>query len=105
MSPVSGISNNAVKEVPDMEAFLIDQRSQGYSIVFVDENAPATLSEFDHPVDNVVYVFGKASLSPMIAFSKPEDKSIKIPTKSNLGLLWPHQVAVLILNDRFVKGL
>ena len=105
MSPVSGIQNAAVKEVANMETFLDEQRAANYTIVFVDESASDNLTDFQHPLDNVVYVFGRASLSPMVAFSKPGDLKVKIPTKRNQGLLWAHQAATLIAYDRFLKDL
>jgi hypothetical protein len=107
MSPVSGIglSNPNVKEVAELGDYLQQQRANGYTIVFSDERAEQTLDSFTHPADNVIYVFGKASLSPMVAYGQPQDLSLKIMTKNNLGLLWPHQAAVLIMADRLRKGL
>lgn len=107
MSPISGIglSNPGVKEVADLGVYIAEQRALGYTIVFSDERATQTLDNFTHPADNVIYVFGKASLSPMVAYGQPQDLSLKIMTKNNLGLLWPHQAAVLIMADRLRKGL
>lgn len=104
MSPISGISNNYVIEVADLGSYIAEQRAQGYTIVFLDEKATTTLDNFIHPVDNVLYVFGKAMFSPMTAYGQSGDSTLKIITPNNMGNLWPHQAAVLVLNDRFVKG-
>ena len=103
MAPVSGIRNSAVTEVHDMGELLNQLRAENKTIVFVDENGTETLEEFIHP-ENAVYVFGKASLSPLIAYNQPGDISLKIMTPNNLATLWPHQAAVLILDDRWKKN-
>lgn len=105
MSPVSGISNNYVTEVADFGLYINDHRNNGYTIVFLDEKASTTLENFVHPATNVLYVFGKAAFSPMTAYGQLTDTSLKIVTPNNMGNLWPHQAAVLVLNDRFIKGL
>jgi len=103
MEPVSGIRNSFVEETNDLRSKLEELRSENYTIVFVDENGSEELNNFEHP-ENVVYVFGKATISTMTAYKKDNDRSLKINTVNNIGGLWPHQCAVLILNDRFNKG-
>lgn len=105
MSPVSGISNIYVTEVADLGLYINDHRNNGYTVVFLDEKASTTLENFVHPSDNVLYVFGKAAFSAMTAYGQPADTALKIVTPNNMGNLWPHQAAVLVLNDRFIKGL
>lgn len=102
MTPVTGIRSDYVKEIHDMAEFLDQQRNMGLQIVFVDEKGTTELQQFEHP-QNVVYVFGKASISPMQAYYKEGDQSLLIRTKFNGGLLWPHQCAVTILYDRMNK--
>ena len=103
MAPVSGIQNNFITEVHDVGELLTQLRTENKTIVFVDENGTETLDTFVHP-EHAVYVFGKASLSPLVAYGRPEDKSLKIMTPMNLATLWPHQAAVLILDDRWKKS-
>lgn len=105
MSPVSGISNIYVTEVADLGLYINDHRNNGYTVVFLDEKASTTLENFVHPTDNVLYVFGKAAFSAMTAYGQSTDTALKIVTPNNMGNLWPHQAAVLVLNDRFIKGL
>lgn len=106
MSPVSGIFSTATTQIierPDIEEIIITHRLAGNTIVFVDEGGDTELSDFQHPT-NVLYVFGKTSLSPMIAYKQPGDMSLFIKTKQDLGLLWSHQAATLVLYDRMKKG-
>jgi hypothetical protein len=102
MSPVSGIRNDFVTEVPDLAAKLDDLRATGHQIVFVDERGEEELTDFEHP-ENAVYVFGIASLSTMAAYKKDGDRTLVIKTKNKLATLWPHQCAVLVLHDRMNK--
>jgi hypothetical protein len=104
MTPVSGISNPFVTEYSDLEVVLAEYRNLQYQIVFVDENGTDTLSDFVHPVDNALYIFGRAGFSPYVSYNQPGDKSLKITTKMNNGLLWPHQALTLICADRLAKG-
>jgi hypothetical protein len=105
MSPVSGIgiTNNFIHECNDLGECVVTHRNQGVTIVFVDENGTETLDDFVHP-ENVLYVFGRASLSALTAYGTPADRSVKISTPSNLAFLWPHQAAVLVLDDRWKKS-
>jgi hypothetical protein len=102
MSPVSGISSLFVHEHSNLGPWIDQERVNGNTIVFVDENGVTDLDDFEHP-ENAVYVLGKASLSAMVAYGLEQDLSVKIKTKMNAGLLWPHQAITIVLNDRFKK--
>lgn len=106
MAPVSGISNKSIQEIPEAQLgeFLADSRGKGQTVVFVDEGGSADLLDFQHPAA-AVYVVGKTTLSPMKVYGQENDLSVKVPTPSNLGMLWGHQAALLALHDRFVKGM
>lgn len=103
MEPVSGIRNTFISETNNLGITLDELRAQGNTIVFVDENGTENLETFVHP-ENVVYVFGKASISPMLAYMKEGDRSVVIQTPNQIAGLWPHQCAVLIMADRVRKG-
>lgn len=96
MAPVSGINVREVEEFPDVDSMLDSAEGE---IVFVDEQGEVELSDFTHPQD-VCYVFGKASYSPMMS---RKAKSVRIATPQGKGLLWPHQAAVIVLRDRLLK--
>lgn len=102
MEPVSGIRNDEVTEVSDMSATIQEHRDQNFTVVFVDEKGTVELEDFVHP-ENALYVFGKATMSPFVAYKKDGDQSLYISTKLNGGLLWPHQAATLVLYDRMKK--
>lgn len=104
MTPVSGISNDFVTEYSSLEPVLSEYRALNYQIIFVDEQGENNLEDFTHPVDNAIYIFGKAGFSPYISYNQPGDMSLKIVTKNNQGLLWPHQALTLICADRLSKG-
>jgi hypothetical protein len=101
MSPVTGIDAD-VTEVPNL-GDLLDEQRQHRPLVFVDEEARGSLRTFVHPPD-ALYVFGRTSLSPFVAYRQPEDRAVSIPTVYDKGLLWAHQAAVLVLYDREVKS-
>lgn len=103
MCPISGIQSGSVKEVPQLDELIVKHRNLGIPIVFVDERGEQLLQEFKHPED-VLYIFGKASLNPLVAYGQPGDKSVRIETIQNKGLLWPHQAAGILLYDRLVKS-
>lgn len=101
MSPVTGIQRSrAVTEHPTIEDALTPLRAQGLQVVYVDECGVTPLREFCHPAD-VVYVFGKASYSPMPTAHK-DDQSVRVEFSE--GRLWPHQAAVVVLYDRMCKA-
>lgn len=97
MSPVSGIDRK-VTEHPNPEAAL--DANPDLVVVFVDEKGKTPLADFEHPRD-VLYVFGKASRSPLAL--RPKAQSVRIETQEKKGLLWPHQAAAILLYDRQVK--
>jgi tRNA(Leu) C34 or U34 (ribose-2'-O)-methylase TrmL len=100
MAPVTGIAAD-VTEVPDLGELIAEQRSNR-PIVFVDEAGQTPLHDFVHP-DDPLYVFGKTSLSPLVAYGREEDQSVFVSTVWNRGLLWADQAAVLVLYDRMLK--
>lgn len=101
MTPVTGIVGPVI-ERGSMEEILQEHRDAGRRIVFVDEAGSIALTKFQHPTD-VLYVFGRASLSPWRAYGKPADLSVRIETPQNRGMLWPHQAASILLYDRMLK--
>ena len=109
MSPVSGIkagiNQTLLVEKQQIETFITDARAAGMALVFVDEAAETLLADFVHP-ENVLYVLGKTSLSPYVAFYDANlgDLAVKIPTVQNTGGLWAHQAATMVLHDRFLKA-
>ena len=102
MVPVSGIKTEYVLERDEMSAVLEEERSNGQTIVFVDERGDVELDAFVHPT-NATYVLGKASFSPFAAHFVNGDLSVRIKTPNQLATLWPHQAITLVLNDRFKK--
>lgn len=103
MSPVTGIRSTEVTEVHDLNELLQNLRRVGVQVVFVDEKGTTELRDFIHPTGDVIYVFGKASMSPMQAYFQEGDMSLIIKTPETKGLLWPHQCAVTLLYDRMNK--
>lgn len=100
MFPVSGIASSAVIEHASFESILAS--NDGFTRVYVDEGGAEDLEQFVHP-ENAVYIFGKASLSLLRSYGSPADRSVKITTKLNSGLLWPHQACCIVLYDRMRK--
>lgn len=98
MIPISGIDGE-VTEYKDFE----DVNTSDVTIVWIDENGEDDLQDFEHP-ENAMYVFGRTSLAPMNIYKKDGDKSVKITTLENKGLLWGHQAMVLVLYDRMLKN-
>lgn len=102
MTPISGIASKHVEERSTMQEIISEARSEGLTIVFVDEGGATPLREFEHPQD-VLYVFGKAGSSPKILHEEEGDITLSIETPQAKGLLWPHQAASIILYDRTIK--
>lgn len=98
MIPVSGI-DGAVTEYKDFD----EVNTEGMEVIWIDENGDEDLETFKHPKD-AIYVFGRASLSPMKIYKKENDKSVRIKTCEDKGLLWGHQAMVLVLYDRMMKN-
>lgn len=101
MIPVSGV-DRPVQEWATIEDFL-DADTGSLERVYVDENGTEDLVDFEHPAD-ALYIFGKANYAPMAGHARRDDRSLKISTPRTAGLLWPHQVAAIILYDRHRKG-
>jgi hypothetical protein len=101
MTPRSGVTSDFVEEFDRIEEVLEAHRSSGDAVVFIDEKSPHRLEAFTHPGD-VLYVFGKVGYSP-IGYKKEGDLSISVETPMNSGTPWPHQIAALVLYDRFAK--
>lgn len=100
MAPISGIQEQRLTEVPDIEPLILETP---LTRVFVDENAGTELGDFEHPTD-ALYILGKASFSPFAAYATPDDLSVRIATPAAAGMLWPHQALLLVLHDRWVKS-
>lgn len=98
MCPVTGIQKK-VSELSTMAD--IFNANEGMEIVHMDEKGEESLVEFEHPED-ALYVFGKASYSPMRSIGG--GRSVQIPTPTNGGRLWPHQALAILLHDRMVKN-
>lgn len=103
MSPISGIAHTFVDERPDLAEVIADYRARGVPVVFVDEKGTTPLRAFEHPAD-ALYVLGKTSLSPLVAYGRDGDLSVRVETALDGGLLWAHQAAALVLYDRQVKS-
>ena len=103
MSPVSGLhlTKRNFIEVPDLQQAIT--WNPDLAPVFVDEAGAVPLAEFQHP-ENVIYVLGKAAYSPLRSLKISGALSVRVETKENKGLLWPHQAAAIVLHDRLVKS-
>lgn len=106
MTPVSGIKLNQSNTIDLIEHHTVEEMvnsfSDEYERVFVDEKGETLLHEFDHP-EKCVYIFGRAGISPL-SQKRPQDHSIRMLTKHNRGVLWPHQCLVTVLHDRLIKN-
>jgi len=101
MSPISGIDrSDRLTEVARIDDAL--EANPDLTKVFVDERSDVELQDFEHP-ENALYVFGKVSYSGFLVHKRERDLAVRINTNANLGLLWPHQAAALVLYDRGVK--
>ena len=103
MCPISGI-DKPVSERKSIQEILDENKD--LQVVWVDERGTCKLKEFIHP-ENVLYIAGRTTSSPMTQHGKPEHFSVAIETKSNgsnEGMLWAHQAISIILYDRLIKG-
>lgn len=100
MCPISGIYHSLITERDSLETVL--KENPDITVVFVDEKAETSLDNFIHP-ENVLYIFGCTSHSAMYLFDSNNHKSVKIITPTNKGLLFAHQTAAVLLQDRFNK--
>lgn len=110
MWPISGITNNErgvtlheratfdeiLDELGDIPRVFIEPSSEVCKVEASD------LIDFDHP-DDCAYIFGGAHYNPVLARHRPGESIVRIRTKQNAGVLWPHQVLVTILHDRLIK--
>jgi hypothetical protein len=99
MSPVSGILSKFVTERKTIKGIL--EENNDVKKVFIDIEGDTELQDFIHP-ENVLYIFGKNGTSPMV-YKEKGDLSLHIQTPAEKSLLWPHQVASMILYDRMIK--
>lgn len=100
MTPVSGIDRKKFfKEEVDIPTVIAN--NPDLTPVYFDEKGTTLLEDFNHPED-VLYILGRAGYSPWLA-AGGNGISVKIPTKCNGGMLWPHQVMCLALYDRMKK--
>lgn len=99
MAPISGIKSK-VTEVASIEDGLA--LCDGLVQVFVDEKGETPLAEFEHP-ENAVYILGKASTSTKMHYGAGQ-KSVRVETPLNSGMLWSHQAISIVLYDRFMKN-
>lgn len=104
MSPVSGIAKSSfLTEVADLKEVI--DANPDLTVVWVEEFGESSLEDFVHP-ENVLYITGKTSLSPMnTGLAKESDLSVKIETAVNGGGLWSHQAISIILYDRMLKSI
>lgn len=101
MCPVSGIlPDNQVPLTEYNDLSEVIAANPDLTRVFVDENGETPICDFVHP-QNALYIFGKAGQASMATYKQDGDLSVSIPTCQNLGLLWPHQAAVLLMYHRF----
>lgn len=104
MWPTTGIIPNGstinLTEYNDME-LMVNEFSEDYTRVFVDEQGDELFSEFEHP-EKAVYFFGNVGRTPL-SYKRPQDKSIRIKTIKDKGMLWPHQCMTIVLYDRLMK--
>jgi hypothetical protein len=98
MAPVTGIAEGNLREFRDLGEILRAVRNR-FTIVFVDENARTELAEFQHPRE-AFYVFGRIAHSPTPELARPNDCGVRIDTPAKTGLLWPYQVAPVVLYHR-----
>ena len=71
------------------------------SRIFVDISGDIELQDFVHP-ENALYVFGKGGTNPIV-YKEEEDVVLSVRTPAEMGHLFPHQVASIILYDRMNK--
>ena len=100
MVPVSGIMKGRVIEHHDLQEVL-DENAE-LTHVYFDEEGDVSLSDFVHP-EHALYIFGRTGLSPYKVYARPQDKVVRIESNANSGGFWSHQVAAMMLYDRFLK--
>ena len=109
MMPKSGVKTHEnqtfLTEYNDVAEVIDEARAAGRTIVFVDENGTEELEAFTHPTD-VAYVFGRTSQNLMQLYmdANQGDVSLLVLTPNNTGLPFGHQIAAIVLYDRFKKA-
>jgi hypothetical protein len=106
MYPITGITHNESRSKMNLTEYdsiltMVNEFSEDYVRVFVDEKGETTLDEFEHP-ENAVYFFGNAGRSPMES-KREGDLSVRLQTVANNGVMWPHQILVAVMYDRQTK--
>lgn len=105
MCPVTGIGITRCMERSSVDEVFAEVDDQIYTRVYVDENATTELSNFVHP-ENALYIMGKTSYSPYLThYRDGQDQAVKISTVANSAGFWGEQATILILYDRYMKGL
>lgn len=100
MTPISGIADDYVVEALNLEQVIFN--NSDFTVVHVDAAADVSLEDFVHP-KNGLYLFGTANHNTAFCEEAGHMK-VKIPTAVNQAGFWPHQAAVIILYDRFLKN-
>lgn len=106
MTPVTGIRHNEGDKVITLTEYhtieeMVEEFSDDYVRVFVDEKGETTLDEFEHP-ENAIYFFGCAGRAPTEK-KREGDLSVRLQTVTNNGVMWPHQILVAVMYDRQTK--
>lgn len=104
MTPISGIMDKWITEKQTIDEVILD--NPDLTVVWVDETAEVTLSDFEHPI-NALYITGRTTTRPMVLSRKEEHLAVRIETKSdgsNQGMLWAHQAMCIVLYDRLLKS-
>ena len=97
--PNYGEAYQDIRQADSIQVEIDKARSDGFTVIGLDENETAELSDYTHPV-NAAYVFGRGSRNPDIDV----DVVIRIATPLTGGLLWGHQAAAIALYDRERKS-
>ena len=100
MTPISGLSNVYLTEKATLEE--VCEANPNLVRVIVSDESPNDLKDFVHP-ENALYLFGRVGPDPAPELLRDGDVTVCIKTPTDQGLLWPHQVASILLYDRFLK--
>ena len=108
MYPVTGIVHNELYDGMvlteyDQPMTMVNEFSEDFTRIFIDEKGTTPLAELKHP-ENSVYYFGRVGRSIMRECGRQEDLSVVVPTIRNTGVMWPHQILPVILYDRLMKS-
>jgi hypothetical protein len=108
MFPKTGIIHNGISSGLNLTEYnsipeMIDSYDTSVTRVFLQEDGDVELGDFQHP-DNVVYIFGNAGTTPSDYSKRDSDVKLRIQTPNKRGVLWPHQVLLTVLYDRYKKS-